>query len=623
MKKLIPTFLAAICATFVLPQSGAAAETATRVWQLHIAGQPSGSFTEESVRTPDGKVKTKETMALEMNRLGSKVTIRTESETLEGSDGTVEAVNGSVSSSQAATVTRAVRAENGFEVETEAGGKSYRKTVPVSGTVLGPKGVEQLSREKLGAAGATVSFQVFSIEAGGVASLTRTAVERVTEGDRQLLVLEETIEGMAGKQLITLDENGRWVRRSQMLPFGEMTMRPASDSAPAATATTQPLPAESYDRTMARSNILLPDARTLTAVKLHLRHNQPELGWPALDSPTQRVVEQTPTTRVVEVRGFTAPRGAKGEPPDESYLRPNALVQSDDPEVIRIAQEVTAGATSDFEKARRLQDWVSSNLQFDLGIAVAPASELVRNRRGTCIAYATLLAALQRVVGLPSRIAMGYGYANGIWGGHAWTEAFIDGEWVALDAALYGPGTADAARLWFGSSSGDDQLMKVISAGAQMYGAVEFRVLSFEQNGRTIEVPEKASPFTVNGSRYANPWLGFVVEAPKSFRVTKTDAVFPDPAIVQLEDGSGGRIAVGMSNVGADEAAAKKRALGPFSEAELRLHKVGKFEGEAAATAEGVRFIWRRGNSFWAITAEGKNASALLEQIATSWKWTR
>ena len=310
-----------------------------------------------------------------------------------------------------------------------------------------------------------------------------------------------------------------------MEPATEATLaaQPAAD-------TRRELPNESYDRTMARSNILLPDPRTLTAVTLKLRHHKPELGWPALESHSQRIVEQSEAVRVVEVRGFTPPKGkpAQAVPePDASFTRPNALVQSDDPEVMRVARETTAGAKDDFEKARRLHDWVSRNLKFDLGIALAPASEVVRNRRGTCIAYAVLLASLQRAAGLPSRVAMGYGYANGIWGGHAWSEVFIDGGWVALDAALYGPGTADAARLWFGASSGDDQLMKLIAAAGQMYGSVDFEVLSFERDGRTTNVPENAERHTVSGHRYSNPWLGFALEAPPEFRVTRTDAVFP------------------------------------------------------------------------------------------------
>src|SRR6187431_2295376 len=109
--------------TAVAVPNGTAAEAQPeeRLWQLKIAGQPSGSFTESTVTTADGKVRTKETMALELNRLGSKVLMKTESETVEGTDGTVESLTGSVSSSQAATRVRATRVEGAFQVEIEAG----------------------------------------------------------------------------------------------------------------------------------------------------------------------------------------------------------------------------------------------------------------------------------------------------------------------------------------------------------------------------------------------------------------------------------------------------------------------------------------------------------------------
>ena len=606
----------------------AESEVVQRVWQLSIAGQPTGSFTESTVATPDGRVRTKEVMALEMNRLGNKVSMKTESETVEASDGRLESLSGSTSSSQATTRFRARHLDGALQIETEAGGKSYEKKIPLLAPVLGPKAIEKLSREKLKTPGATVSFEIYSPELGGVVSMTRKAVEPVEKAGRRLLQVEETIEGMPGKTLLALDEEGRWVTRQQSLPFGEMVLEPAAQSAIAAAPAgnvSGELPSESYDKTMARSNIPLPDPRTLTAVTLKLRHRKPELGWPALESHSQRVLETSETIRIVEVRGFTPPKTGRAkseERPDESFTRPNALVQSDDPEVMRIARETTAGVEGNFEKARRLHDWVSSNLKFDLGIALAPASEVVRNRRGTCIAYAVLLASLQRAAGLPSRVAMGYGYANGIWGGHAWSEVFIDGQWVALDSALYGPGTADAARLWFGASAGDDQLMKLIAAAGQMYGSVDFQVLSFQRDGRTTKVPEDAPRHTITGSRYANPWLGFSCEAPPNFQFTRTDAVFPDPAVVELEAPTGAKITINVSNVSADPEAAIQKVVAPLGDdAQRSSRKVGQLAGEAVSKPNATRFFWKRGNSLWSIAVEGESPDGLLEQLAASWRW--
>ncbi len=509
---------------------------------------------------------------------------------------------------------------------TEAGGKSYEKQIPFTGSIVGPKGIERLSRENLKKEGATISYRMFSPEAGNVATMERKVIGTLDDKGRKLLKCEETIEGFPGKQFVTIDENGRWITRQQTFPFGELVIEPSTRKttgqspsvAPASTA----LPKESYDRTMARSNILLPDPRSISAVTLRVGHLKPELGWPELEGPGQRVLERSSATMVVEIRRREKGSGPSDEKPDESCLRPNALVQSDDAEVIRIAREVTANVQGDFEKARRLQNWVSQNLEFDLGIALAPASEVVRNRRGTCVAYAVLLAALERAAGLPSRVVMGFVYANGIWGGHAWTEAYLDNRWIALDAALFSPGPADAARLRFGASAGDDQLIKILAGGAQLYGNVECRVTAFELNGRTINVPEKATRYEIAGQRYSNPWLGFSLEAPEGFRFTTTDAVFPDRTLLALEGQQARKITLTMTNIGADADAAVKKAISSLGDVRPRGHKIGQLTGEMASGPKGARLVWRQGNSLWVLTAEGDSADKLLEQIAATWRWT-
>lgn len=603
----------------------AEAPSVDRTWDLKLADQPSGSFTESSLVGANGNVTTKERMAMEINRLGSKVSITNETETVENRAGEMQSVIATLSSSQAATRLRVTRSDGALQIETEAGGKTYEKKVPVTGTIVGPKGIEKLSRENLKKEGAMISYRMFSPEFGSVATMERKVVGTIEDKGRNLLKCEETIEGFPGKQFVTIDENGRWITRQQTFPFGELVIEPSTHGhtaqAPAAPASTT-LPKESYDRTMARSNIPLPDPRGISALTLRIRHLKPDLGWPDLEGPGQRIMEKSSSTMLLQLRRQEPESGKSDDKPDESCLRPNALIQSDDPEIIRIAREVTANVERDFEKARRLHNWVNQNVKFDLGIALAPASEVVRNRRGTCVAYAVLLAALERAAGLPSRVIMGFAYANGIWGGHAWTEVYLDQRWIALDSALFSPGPADAARLRFGASSGDDQLIKILAAGAQLYGNVECLVTAFELNGRVVKVPEKTARYEIAGQRYSNPWLGFSVEAPEGFRFTKTDAVFPDRTILAVEGPQARKITVSMSNVGADAEAAVKEAFSSLDHPKFSKHTVGALTGEMASTPKAVRLIWRQGNSLWVLTAEGDSPDKLLEQIAATWRWT-
>ena len=119
-------------------------------------------------------------------------------------------------------------------------------------------------------------------------------------------------------------------------------------------------------------------------------------------------------------------------------------------------------------------------MTFDLGIALAPSSEIFRNRRGTCLGYATLLAALTRAAGIPSRVVLGYVYALAIFGGHAWTEVLVDGAWIPVDAAIPASGVADAARVGIiATSFGDGAGLLSGGAGLKLFGQVDIKVLEY------------------------------------------------------------------------------------------------------------------------------------------------
>ena len=78
--------------------------------------------------------------------------------------------------------------------------------------------------------------------------------------------------------------------------------------------------------------------------------------------------------------------------------------------------------------------------------ALASAAEVAKSLEGDCTEHACLLAAMLRVQKIPSRVAVGLVYADRLaaFGGHMWTEAWLDGKWVPLDATLgkggIGPG---------------------------------------------------------------------------------------------------------------------------------------------------------------------------------------
>ena len=191
------------------------------------------------------------------------------------------------------------------------------------------------------------------------------------------------------------------------------------------------------------------------------------------------------------------------------YLEPNAYVQSDEPRLVALAKRVVGTERDLFTAALALERWVADSMKFDLGVAFAPSVEVFERRRGTCVAYATLLATLTRAVGIPSRIAMGYVYVNGIFGGHAWTEVMVGDDWIPIDGAIVARGPADAARFAFAWSSLADGPGSLTSGAAvEMYGRLRATVESFTVAGLRRDVPPDAKPYVIDGDRYVNEWLG-------------------------------------------------------------------------------------------------------------------
>ncbi|MCL1790357.1 MAG: transglutaminase-like domain-containing protein [Peptococcaceae bacterium] len=146
------------------------------------------------------------------------------------------------------------------------------------------------------------------------------------------------------------------------------------------------------------------------------------------------------------------------------YTKPSAKVESDEDRLIQHAMSITSGATSDYDKAKTVYDWVSQNIQYDYdalysGIYVEKSAlETLASGRGVCIDYASLTAALLRAVNVPTKLVTGYlldTSAQEVWteeliaadkGNHVWNEAFIDGRWIIIDTSYE---ANDAYRKYF------------------------------------------------------------------------------------------------------------------------------------------------------------------------------
>jgi transglutaminase-like putative cysteine protease len=138
---------------------------------------------------------------------------------------------------------------------------------------------------------------------------------------------------------------------------------------------------------------------------------------------------------------------------DDKYLCATSILDSDNGEVIRFAEEARGGSIDPVETAVRLyyaardMIWYDPYYPFYLPEHYR-ASNIIKSRRGFCIPKAALLCALGRACGIPTRI----GFANvrnhlatrqlleymgtDIFAYHGFTEFYLKGRWVRATPAF-------------------------------------------------------------------------------------------------------------------------------------------------------------------------------------------
>lgn len=130
---------------------------------------------------------------------------------------------------------------------------------------------------------------------------------------------------------------------------------------------------------------------------------------------------------------------------------PMTSVPGNRPSVItRIAQEVTAGATTDYDRMVLLQTWFRNTGGFSYSLQPAGGSgisQLVRflttDKVGYCEQFAAAMAVLARSLGVPARVAVGFLNPEKLPDGsyrytsddlHAWPEIYFSGSgWIRFE----------------------------------------------------------------------------------------------------------------------------------------------------------------------------------------------
>ncbi|MFZ7086826.1 transglutaminaseTgpA domain-containing protein [Curtobacterium sp. RRHDQ10] len=149
-----------------------------------------------------------------------------------------------------------------------------------------------------------------------------------------------------------------------------------------------------------------------------------------------------------------AGRGADWVQPSKAQLRTDLQLPRDLPASIRNAAERVAGNAGDeYEQGRALEDWFrggrftySETAPVEQGYdgdSMAVIAKFLQVRAGYCVHFASSMAVMARVLGIPSRIAVGYRPGGTDQNGefsvsnrqlHSWPELYIQGAgWVGFE----------------------------------------------------------------------------------------------------------------------------------------------------------------------------------------------
>jgi len=144
----------------------------------------------------------------------------------------------------------------------------------------------------------------------------------------------------------------------------------------------------------------------------------------------------------------------------EEFLKSSYFLDSGNEKVREQAAQIAGDEMDPWRKAQRIEKWVHEHMKGSTEVNFAPASQVLRDLQGDCRQHAMLTAALCRASGVPARTAVGLVYDNDRKLGpglafHMWTEVWIKGQWLMLDAVL-GEGNVGAAHLKIADHSWQD-----------------------------------------------------------------------------------------------------------------------------------------------------------------------
>lgn len=172
-------------------------------------------------------------------------------------------------------------------------------------------------------------------------------------------------------------------------------------------------------------------------------------AWKPLGNGKVEVTVSAAAPKILKPRPLIDPNGGVN-------LKSTIAVESDNPEIVKLAKQIAGDEKDAWTAARKVNAWVFNNLKKDYGASSDSATDVLALKKGDCTEHSLLSVALLRALRIPARRVDGVVYLMNddnvpalYW--HEWVEAYV-GEWTQLDPT-FGQDIAHPARLAVGEES--------------------------------------------------------------------------------------------------------------------------------------------------------------------------
>ena len=178
----------------------------------------------------------------------------------------------------------------------------------------------------------------------------------------------------------------------------------------------------------------------------------------------------------------------------DKFVRPELHIESRNPQIVALSQELSAGKDTLCEEVRAFYDYAGDELVYSYNEDDWGAQATFGAMGADCTEYASLTIALSRAAGIPARYITGLRYLPEEERGdipveHAWLEAYLPGiGWVAMDPTL--GRSASQRERYFAHHTADHIIVTLGRNPSTLRGASYWSHLYWPGNSTEIRVQD-------------------------------------------------------------------------------------------------------------------------------------